>query len=60
MKVAGITFLIFFIIDFILFVVLSNFNYGKNMSLFLPAIFLEIAVYDSLLLYEVSKKNKDN
>ena len=60
MKVAGITFLIFFVIDFILFIVLGNFNYGKNMSLFLPAIFLEIAVYGSLLLYEVSKKNKDN
>ncbi len=60
MKVAGITFLIFFVIDFILFIVLSNFNYEKNMSLFLPAIFLEIAVYGSLLLYEVSKKNKDN
>lgn len=60
MKVAGITFLIFFVIDFILFIVLGNFNYGKNMSLFLPAIFLEIAVYGSLLLYEVSKKNKAN
>ncbi len=57
MKKALILFIIFFIIDFLLFAILSNFNGGKAFVIFfLPAIFLEIAIYGSFILYEVSKK----
>ena len=57
MKKALFIFIIFFIIDFLLFAILSNFNGGKAFVIFfLPAIFLEIAIYGSFILYEVSKK----
>lgn len=57
MKKALILFIIFFIIDFLLFAILLNFNGGKDFVIFfLPAIFLEIAIYGSFILYEVSKK----
>lgn len=39
--------------------VLLNFNGGKDfVVLFLPAMFIEIAVYGSFILYEVEKKQK--
>ena len=57
MKKALILFIIFFITDFLLFALLFNFNGGKDFVIFfLPAIFLEIAIYGSFILYEVSKK----
>ncbi len=57
MKKAIILFLIFLVIDICLFAILSNFNGGKAFVIFfLPAIFLEIAIYGSFILYEVSKK----
>ena len=57
MKKAIILFLIFLVIDICLFAILSNFNGGKAfVRFFLPAIFLEIAIYGSFILYEVSKK----
>lgn len=60
MKKAIIMFLVFLVIDFVLYVVLVNFNGGKNfVVLFLPAMFAEIAIYGSFILYEVSKKGGD-
>ena len=53
-------FLIFLVIDICLMAILLNFNGGKDfVVLFLPAIFLEIAVYGSFIIYEISKKEKD-
>lgn len=57
MKKAVVMFTVFLIIDIILMAVLLNFNGGKDfVVLFLPAMFVEIAVYGSFILYEVSKK----
>ncbi len=61
MKKAIILFLVFFIIDIFLFAFLSSFNGGKVFTIFfLPAIFIEIAFYGSLIIYEVSKKGEGN
>ena len=61
MKKAIILFLISFIIDFCLFAFLVSFNGGKMFAtFFLPAIFIEIAFYGSLIIYEVSKKGEGN
>ena len=61
MKKAIILFLVFFIIDFCIFAILSSFNGGKEfVTFFLPAIFIEIAFYGSLIIYEVSKKGEGN
>ena len=57
MKKAIILFLVDFIIDFCLFAFSASFNYGKEfVTFFLPAIFIEIAFFGSLIIYEVSKK----
>ena len=57
MKKSVIMFIVFLIIDIILTAVLLNFNGGKDfVVLFLPAMFIEIAVYGSVILYEASKK----
>lgn len=57
MKKAVIMLIVFLIIDIILVAVLLNFNGGKDfVVLFLPAMFAEIAIYGSFILYEVSKK----
>ena len=61
MKKAIILFLVFFIIDIFLFEIFGSFNYGKDFAtFFLPAIFIEIAFYGSLIIYEVSKKGEGN
>lgn len=60
MKKAVIMFIVFLVIDIILLAVLLNFNGGKDfVVLFLPAMFAEIAIYGSFILYEVSKKGGD-
>jgi len=60
MMKAVIMFIVFLIIDIILLAVLLNFNGGKAfVVLFLPAMFAEIAIYGSFILYEVSKKGGD-
>lgn len=57
MKKALILFIFFFIIDILLLVVLLNFNGGKDfIVLFLPAMFLEIAIYGSFIIYEYQIK----
>ena len=60
MKKAIILFLVFFIIDFCLFEILIHCIDGKDFAIFfLPAIFIEIAFYGSLIIYEISKKRED-
>lgn len=59
MKKALMLFIFFFIIDILLLVVLLNFNGGKDfIVLFLPAMFLEIVIYGSFIIYEISNKDK--
>ena len=61
MKKAIILFIIFFLIDMLLFIILGNYINGKLFYFwFLPAMFLEIAIYGSFILYEVSKKRNDD
>ena len=61
MKKAIILFIIFFLIDMLLFIILGNYNNGKLFYFwFLPAMFLEIAIYGSFILYKKSKKRNDD
>ncbi len=61
MKKSIILFILFFVADFIMYVVLCQVNYGKDFDCyFLPAIFLEIAIYGSVIIYEITKKGDDN
>lgn len=60
MKKAVIMLIVFLIIDFVLYVIFIHFNGGKDFVVtFLPAIFAEIAIYGSFILYEISKKGGD-
>lgn len=61
MKKAVIMFLIFFVLDIIFLNVFGYLDYGENFDFyFLPVIFLEISIYGSVILYEVSKKNNND
>lgn len=61
MKLAIRTFLIFLVIDIILFIISINIHGGKDfVVIFLPAIFIEIAIYGSLILNEVAKIKEDH
>ncbi len=56
MKKAIILFLIFLAIDLVAFIVLTNVNNGHDFNYyFLPLLFLEVAVYGSFIIYEISK-----
>ena len=51
-----VMFIVFFVIDLVMFIVLSSINFGKDFTYcFLPAIFIEIAIYGSVILNEVIK-----
>ena len=59
MKKAVILFVVFAVIDLILFIVLGQVNYGNDFSYyFMPAMFIEIATYGSVLIYDVNKKKE--
>ena len=59
MKKALMLFIFFFIIDILLLMVLLNFNGGKDfIVLFFPAMFLEISIYGSFIIYDISNKDK--
>lgn len=61
MKKAVIMFLIFFVLDIILFYVLDGVGPADiSTYYFIAAIFLEISIYGSVILYEVSKKNNND
>lgn len=61
MKLAIRTFLIFLVIDIILFIISITIHSGKEfIIIFLPAIFIEIAIYGSLILNEVAKIKEDH
>lgn len=55
-----IMFIVFFIIDIILIILIESNNIG--MYIFLAAVFLEIAIYGSFIIYEINKHggNKDD
>lgn len=53
-----ILFVVFFILGCIMFFCFLNFSATYKLENFLPLIFLEIAIYGSFILYEISKKNK--
>lgn len=56
MKLAIKIFLIFLLIDIILFIISINIHNGKDfVIIFLPALFLEITIYGRFILNEVSK-----
>lgn len=59
MKKAAILFCIFFVLDVVLFLVLSRENHSTYTYAFLPAIFLEISIYGSIIIYDIEKKNKN-
>ena len=50
-----ILFVVFFILGCIMFFCFSNFSATYKLENFLPLIFLEIAIYGSFILYEISK-----
>lgn len=61
MKKAIISFLVFLIIDFLLFVFLVCFNGGKDFVIFfLPSIFIEIAFYGSFIIFEITNRRQKN
>ena len=61
MKKAIISFLVFLIIDFLLFAFLVCFNGGKDFVIFfLPAIFIEIAFYGSFIIFEITNRRQKN
>ncbi len=61
MKLAIRTFLIFLVIDIILFIISITIHSGKDfVVIFLPAIFIETAIYGSLILNEVAKIKEEH
>lgn len=54
-----LVFVIFLIFDFILLEVFADYNYGKYFEIvFLPIIFLEIALFGCIILYKINHKDK--
>ncbi|MEG2270128.1 MAG: hypothetical protein RSA91_06910 [Bacilli bacterium] len=48
---------VFSLLDLILVITFTHVNNGNDFAYyFLPAIFLEIAIFGSIIIYEVSKK----
>ena len=61
MKKAIISFVVFLIIDFLLFAFSLCFNGGKDFVIyFLPAIFIEIAFYGSFIIFEITNGRKND
>jgi len=59
MKKAVILFIVFAVIDLILLIVLGRFNYGNDSStVFLPVMFIEIATYGSVIVYDINYKGE--
>ncbi|MDE7439946.1 MAG: hypothetical protein K2N23_05530 [Clostridia bacterium] len=55
MKKALILLAVFCVLDIILYAVAANLRGSDVLYIFLPAIFLEIAIYGSFIIYEISK-----
>ncbi len=64
MKKAVILFAIFAVLDLVLYILFANrINAGMYFSIeFLPFMFIEIATYGSVIIYDINKKEvkKDN
>jgi hypothetical protein len=54
-----LVFILFLIVDFILFEVFTDYSNGKYFEIiFLPIIFLEIALFGCIILYKLNHKDK--
>ena len=60
MKKAVILFVVFAVLDLVLYILFANqINSGMYFSVdFLPFMFIEIATYGSVLIYDVNKKKE--